>query len=173
MIRAEQASEVEVIEQIHLAAFAHYPGNGTIEAKLVRLLREHDSWIPELSLVAEKDGEVVGHVLLTRATVGEQQVLALGPIGVVPGLQKTGIGTTLMHAAIEIAQRDGERLIALLGDPAYYSRFGFVLGTEVGITSGEPQWAEHFQVLPLTSSSRANSAIRHRFTNSIEVTRRR
>lgn len=149
MIRAELPSDIEVIDQIHRAAFARYPGNGTIEAKLVHLLRQHPSWIPELSLVAEKDGAVVGHVLLTRATVGDQRVLALGPIGVVPDLQRAGVGSTLMHAAIELAKCDGEPLIALLGDPAYYSRFGFVLGPEVGITSGEPDWAEHFQVLPL------------------------
>ena len=105
--------------------------------------------MPELSWVAEIDGRVVGHCVCTRGHVGEVGCVGLGPIGVVPEAQRAGVGSALMYASIGAADALGEPLIALLGDPAFYSRFGFLLSTDLGVRPPETSWGVHFQVLPL------------------------
>ena len=99
--------------------------------------------------MAELAGEVVGHVISTRGWVGELELLGLGPIGVVPRLQRHGIGTALMKETVARANAAGERGIALLGGPEYYSRFGFVPSTSLGVAAAGPGWGAHFQLLPL------------------------
>ena len=83
--------------------------------------------MPQLSLVADNGQLVVGHVMATRATVGpnESPVLGLGPLGVLPSHQRQGVGTVLMEAIIGIVESSDEPMIVLLGEPAYYHRFGF------------------------------------------------
>jgi putative acetyltransferase len=146
IIRRETASDVEAIAAVTEAAFAQRPGG---EVWLVGALREDVGWIPELSLVAEVDGEVVGHVLCTRGHVDGTPVLGLGPLSVRPDVQGRGVGKALVHAVLGAAEALGEPLVALLGDPAYYSRFGFRAAEDVGITPPQPEWAQYFQVRAL------------------------
>ena len=87
------------------------------EVELLRALFECEEYLPEFSVVAELDGEIVGHVISTRGWVGELALLGLGPIGVVPRLQRHGIGSALMKETIARANAAGERGIALLGRP--------------------------------------------------------
>ena len=75
----------------------------------------------------------------------------IGPIGVEPNARRAGIGSALMHAMIGAADASGEPLIALLGDPADYSRFGFFTSTDIGVEALDPAWDVHFQVLPLST----------------------
>jgi putative acetyltransferase len=93
--------------------------------------------------------EVVGHVLCSRAHVDQTPALVLGPLSVRPSMQRMGIGAALVRTVVTRAETMGEPLIALLGDPAYYSRFGFRLAGEYGIEPPVPGWAQHFQVLTL------------------------
>jgi putative acetyltransferase len=74
-------------------------------------------------------------------------VVGLGPIGVLPAAQGRGVGTALMYALLGAAQAGGETLVGLLGEPAYYGRFGVVAATDVGITPPDPGWGRYFQVL--------------------------
>lgn len=122
-----------------------------IEARLLDELRECDGWLPALSIVAELDGTVVGHVVTTRGFVGDIPALGLGPIGVLPSHQHRGVGLALMHASIGAADALDEPLIALLGSTAYYPRFGFAASTTLGITAPDPSWGAHFQVRTLTA----------------------
>ena len=86
--------------------------------------------------MATDDDTIVGHVMLSHAHVGEHPALGLGPIGVDPARQQQGIGSALMHEAIERASRTEYPLIALLGHPTYYPRFGFrPAETTFGITT--------------------------------------
>ncbi len=85
------------------------------------------------ALVAEDDGTVVGHVQLSRARIGSADVLALGPIGVRPDRQGEGIGSALVLAALEAAREHRATAVILLGDPAWYPRFGFRAGSELGL----------------------------------------
>ncbi len=131
-----------------------------MEAPLVDWLRASPAWIPELSLVAvdpvggpaaDPDGDVVGHVVCTRGTVGSAPVLALGPLSVRPDRQRRGVGKALMHAVLGAADALGEPLVALVGWTGYYPRFGFRPASEYGITPKHPEWEEHFQVRTLTA----------------------
>ncbi len=151
LIRRELPSDIDAIGAVHASAFATDDGTQPVEVGLVTQLRTDSSWIPELSVVAQIDGVVVGHVCLTRATVGIYPVLALGPIGVDRALHATGVGTALMHAALGAADALNEPLVGLLGHLDYYPRFGFVPAATVGIVPSEPEWQSHFQIRTLTA----------------------
>ena len=127
------------------------PGQIPNEAGLIDDLRAGPAWLPALSLVAVTPaGEVIGHVLGTRGHVGQDPVLALGPLAVRPDRQRHGVGSALMHAVLGAADALGEPLAALLGDPAYYRRFGFQLSNLYQITPPRPHWQPHFQVRVLS-----------------------
>ena len=170
LIRREAAGDADAIRAITAAAFARPgqpPGEIVPEARLVGELRASPAWLPALSLVAVSlptqplptpslaavppAGEVMGHVLCTRGHVGQALVLALGPLSVRPDSQRRGVGSALMHAVLGAADALGEPLVVLLGDPAYYCRFGFRLAADYQIEPPQPQWQPHFQVRALTS----------------------
>ena len=153
LIRRETERDAEPIRAITTAAFAprRPPGQIPPEAELIDELRAGPAWLPALSLVAVTPaGEVIGHVLGSRGHVGQEPVIALGPLAVQPDRQRHGVGSALMHAVLGAADALGEPLVALLGDPAYYRRFGFELSTVYRITPPKPEWQPHFQVRVLT-----------------------
>ena len=153
LIRRETECDADVIRAITTAAFASRqpPGQIPPEAGLIDELRAGSAWLPALSLVAVTPaGEAIGHVLGTRGHVGQDPVLALGPLAVRPDCQRHGVGSALMHAVLGAADALGEPLVALLGDPAYYRRFGFELSTVYQITPPRPEWQPHFQVRALS-----------------------
>lgn len=117
-IRQERAADSPAIHAIITAAFGQED-----EATLVDMLRrDGDLW---LSLVAEDEaGEIIGHIALSRLKSPARSV-ALAPVSVAPDRQGGGIGGALIRKSIEEARRKGEALIFVLGDPAYYTRFGF------------------------------------------------
>jgi putative acetyltransferase len=150
LIRREGPVDAAVIREITAAAFGR-----PAEARLVDELRESEAWIPALSMVAVSvESEVVGHVLCTRGHVGGAPVLALGPLTVRPDRQRAGVGSALMHAVLGAGDALGEPLVALLGDPRYYGRFGFRLSDEYEITPPVAGWQPHFQVRLLTGYRR-------------------
>ena len=154
LIRREEETDAGVIRAITAAAFARpdAPDHAPPEARLVDELRASAAWIPAASLVATgADGDVTGHVLCTRGHVGDVPVLALGPLSVRPDRQRTGVGSALMHAVLGAGDALGEPLVALLGDPGYYGRFGFRLGRDYQITPPVADWQPHFQVRVLTA----------------------
>jgi putative acetyltransferase len=149
LIRREGPRDAAAIHEITVAAFAR-----PVEAALVDELRDSEAWIPVLSMVAVESGVVVGHVLCTRGHVGGAPVLALGPLTVRPDRQRAGVGSALMHAVLGAGDALGEPLVALLGDPRYYRRFGFRLSGEYQITPPVASWQPHFQVRLLTGYRR-------------------
>ena len=160
IIRRELPADVPAIRAVTAAAFATAPHSAPPvepdgapgEATLVGWLRGDPGWLPALSLVAQAaDGQVVGHVVCTRGSVDEAAVLGLGPLSVDPGHQRSGVGSALLHAVLGAADALDEPLVALLGDPAYYGRFGFQPATAVGITAPDPAWGDLFQVRTLTA----------------------
>ena len=86
-VRREGAGDADATRAVHRAAFG---GDDPVEARLVDVLRADSGWLPHLSLVAERDGEVVGHVVATRAWVGDVAALGVGPVGVLPREQGRG-----------------------------------------------------------------------------------
>lgn len=146
VVRRERPSEAAAVEAVVAAAFAREPGVRPAEAALVERLREDAGALPRLALVAEVGGVVVGHVVCSRGWVDASLVLGLGPLAVAPERQGQGVGSALMHAVLAAAEALEEPLVALLGAPGYYGRFGFAPSAGEGIAAPDPRWGEHFQV---------------------------
>jgi putative acetyltransferase len=143
-IREETPDDFDAVHAVTAAAFGRDD-----EAHLVRRIRVSEQYVPTLSFVAEDDGEINGHVMLSYVDLAGSQVLELAPLSVAPSRQGEGVGSALARAALEAAERHGEPLVLLLGDPAYYSRFGFVLAAEHGIHPPDAAMAPAFQVAVL------------------------
>src|SRR5262245_24345952 len=100
--------------------------------KIVEAVRDDDG---SFALVAEEEGAVVGHVQFSRAWIGEVAVLALGPVGVLPDRRGRGVGSELIREGLEEARSRGEAAVILLGDPAFYPRFGFEPASAFGLSN--------------------------------------
>lgn len=151
LVRRERPSDQAAVAAVHAAAFAR-DGSLPAEVALVDKLRADRDVIPALSLVAEvSGGEIVGHVVCSRGYLDQRPSLGLGPLGVLPAHQRSGIGTALMHAVLGAADALDEPEVFLLGQPGYYGRFGFVLAAPLGLQPPDPAWSEHFQVRSLTA----------------------
>ncbi|WP_372864468.1 GNAT family N-acetyltransferase [Spongiibacter sp.] len=125
LIRKEQAGDVQAIHALTVAAFREAAHSDHTEQFIVKALRQ--SAALSISLVAEDDGDIVGHVALSPVTIsdGSDRWYGLGPISVLPDKQGAGIGTKLMNAAIQELKKMPAKGCVLLGDPNYYHRFGF------------------------------------------------
>lgn len=150
LIRRELPEDVDAITEVHAAAFAGAQ-DPPVEAGLVVALRASDAWLPALSLVAVDGGRVVGHVVCTRAHVDGTPALGLGPLGVRPPAQRSGVGSALMHAVLGAADALDEPVVVLLGHKDYYPRFGFEPAARLGIVPPVAAWGEHFQARPLSA----------------------
>lgn len=127
------------------------------EVGLLDQLRADRGWLPALSLVAIEPGDagesedtVVGHVVCTRGAVDGAPGLGLGPLAVRPDRQEQGVGAALMHAVLGAAEALGEPYVALLGEPAYYRRFGFRPSALYGVEPPDARWGDYFQMRLLT-----------------------
>ena len=127
-VRAETADDIKAIDVVHLSAF-----EGDDEVGFIDSLRDTSGYIPELSLVAEFNGRIVGHILLTKICLQQGSksvdILALAPMAVVPSQSHRGIGSELVNTAIEMAKGRGYKAIAVIGHPEFYQRFGFKLAS--------------------------------------------
>ena len=125
-LRPEAAGDVEAIAALTTSAFAGNPHASGTEADIIARLRA--SGALAVSLVAEAGGSLVGHVAFSPTN--HPGWFALGPISVAPGVQKRGIGTELIGAGVADLRMKGASGCILMGDPAYYGRFGFLVTPE-------------------------------------------
>lgn len=125
LIRSERPSDAEIIGDITTAAFATMPMASGDEAQLIERLRSSGGLA--LSLVAEIDGQVVGHIGFSPVTVNRQDGpwYQLSPVSVRPDLHKQGIGSALIIEGIERLKQMGAETCLVLGHAEYYPRFGF------------------------------------------------
>jgi putative acetyltransferase len=120
----ESASDADAIRSITKAAFADEPHSNQTEPAIIDALREANAI--RLSLVARLEGRVVGNVVFSDVAIGaEDGWVGLGPVSVEPGLQRGGIGSALIQSGLEAMRQEGAKGCVLVGDPAYYHRFGF------------------------------------------------
>lgn len=128
-LRHETTNDIAAIEAVTIAAFANAPHTSHTEQFIVRALR--DAGELALSLVAEEHGQVIGHVALSPVTITNDHGhkakgwYGLGPISVLPQRQGHGIGSRLMKQALSELRAMQAAGCVLLGEPAYYGRFGF------------------------------------------------
>ncbi|GAB2315176.1 GNAT family N-acetyltransferase [Stenotrophomonas geniculata] len=145
-IRAEAIDDHATLRALTEAAFRDAAHSSHTEQFIVAALRARGEL--SVSLVAEMDGKVIGHVAVSPVTISDGSTgwFGLGPISVLPAWQGQGIGAALMHAALEALRQQDAHGCVLLGEPAYYGRFGF--RAEPGLVlPGVP--AEYFQALCL------------------------
>lgn len=137
-IRRERSGDVDAIGELIRSAFLGKPYAEGDEAELVEALRAQDAL--SVSLVAERDGTIVGQVAFSpaRASDGTPGWYALGPLAVLPAHQRAGIGSTLVHEGLEAISELGARGCILTGDPSYYSRFGFKVSPENAPLASHP-----------------------------------
>ncbi|MEO6317840.1 MAG: N-acetyltransferase [Acidimicrobiales bacterium] len=149
-IRQETAGDASPIAKVVAAAFG-----SPAEARLVEMIRGSAGYVPKLALVAERDGKIVGHVMISHARLDrggdERRIAMLSPLAVAPDRQRQGVGSALVRAAVALADERGEPLVVLEGSPAYYGRLGFVPSARHGIELPLPSWAppEAAQVMRL------------------------
>jgi putative acetyltransferase len=141
------------VRRIHAEAFRSpdKPAEDPPEVGLVDDLIAAGDVVPALSLVAVREGELLGHVVCSKATVGEHAVVGLGPIAVLPEHQRQGVGDALMHAVLAAADALEIPLVGLVGSTEYYPRYGFVSAGKLGIEPPDPAWGDHFQVRTLAA----------------------
>ncbi|MCX5068323.1 N-acetyltransferase [Micromonospora lupini] len=157
-LRPEGPADTGPVRRVLASAFARPEVQTPPEVELVDDLRGTDAWVSELAMVAEYGGEVVGYSLLTRVRVRPDggavaPALTLGPVAVAPHRQRVGHGSAVVQAALDAATELGERLVVVLGDPAFYRRFGFGPATELGLTSPWAGLGEPWQALVLPPST--------------------
>lgn len=152
LIRPEEPLDHAAITTVVTAAFG-----SPAEAVLVERIRASPGHHPEYALVADVDGRVVGHVMVSDVELVDaghrRTILSLSPLAVAPDVHGRGIGSALVRAVAAAVDADGHPFIVLEGSPAYYARFGFVDARRHGIHIHLPEWAppEAGQVLPLTN----------------------
>lgn len=145
-IRPESTSDYNNVYSLIKQSFAtaeHCDGN---EQDLVAALRESNAFVPELSLVAEIDGKLAGHILFTEIKIGEVTALALAPLAVLPECQKKGVGSALIKAGHEKARELGYSCSVVLGSENYYPKFGYVPAEKYNIKAPFDVPSENFMV---------------------------
>lgn len=153
LIRPEEPRDIPVIFKVNQEAFGQDD-----EARLVDRLRQSQSFIPELSLVATKGETVVGHILFTRVRIINRNKettlsLALAPMAVLPAYQGKGIGSLLVNTGLKHAKEMGFGSVIVLGHEHYYPRFGFVPAINYGIEAPFPVQMVNFMAIELFESS--------------------
>lgn len=158
-VRLEEEKDYGIVEEVTKEAFS-YPERierskieCCLEHYMVHSLRKKDG-INELSFVAEINGEIVGHIIYSKAFIRKSNdmkvdVLNFGPLSVLPKYQKQGVGTALMRHSIECARGLGYGAILFFGRPEYYPRFGFVDAKEFKITDCEGNNSPAFMAMEL------------------------
>jgi len=153
-IRAQSTDDDSAVWQVNKSAFPTPAEAGLVE----RLRAEAD---PVVSLVAEDDGAIVGHILFSPATLAADSnfiAFALGPMAVLPGRQRQGIGSALVRAGLDACAGLGGRAVFVLGHPDYYPRFGFLPASRFGIVSQFEVPDDVFMALELEPGALAGKA---------------
>jgi len=146
VIRSETQKDIHAIGQVTALAFAGKPYSDETEPLIIERLRNAGAL--SLSLVAEANFRVVGHAGFSVVHINGLDIgwFGLGPISVLPGLQKQGIGSRLIEAGLSLLRENGAQGCVLEGDPGYYHRFGF--RSHPGLTYEGSPAPEYFMALP-------------------------
>ena len=151
-IRQESPKDYEEVYMVVKTAFEmaeHSDGN---EQDLVVALRNSDSFIPKLSLVAVKDDKIEGYILFTKIKIENHEEIALVPLAVLPEYQKQGIGSMLIEQGHKIAKKLGYHYSIVLGSENYYPKFGYIPATQYGIQAPFDVSNENFMAVKLNDT---------------------
>ena len=157
--RTEKPEDFRRVEELVRDAFWDVYAPGCSEHFLLHRLRDSASYLPELSLLAERDGKILGQVAWSKGVVkGEDgkttEVVTFGPIVVDPSVQGQGIGSALLRKTFPMAEKRGFPCVVIYGNPDYYGRFGFEDAGKWGIRTRDGENFPGFQLLPLGEKTR-------------------
>lgn len=129
-IRNERKEDYSIVEEITRKAFYNVYVPGCMEHYLVHVMRDHEDFIPELDFVLERDGQVIGNIMYTKAKLTdedgtEKEILTFGPVSVLPEYQRNGYGKLLINHSCQKAAELAYDVIVILGSPANYVSCGF------------------------------------------------
>ena len=157
-VRTETAADIAAIHSVEASAFGRED-----EAALADALRELNQDF--ISLVATVGDEIVGHVCFSRVGIegmsGGGRYLALAPLAVLPDHQRRGIGSMLVRAGVDECRRWNVDAVFVVGDPRYYSRFGFQSGSELGVQCEFDVPDDAFRVIELSPASMGRGVLRY------------
>lgn len=148
--RIEDYNEVCFVIKTAFKGAEHTDGN---EHNLVNSLRKSNCFIPKLSIILEVDGKLIGHILFTEVKVGNNTILGLAPISVLPEYQNKGLGGKLIKYGHKVAKELKYKGIVLLGYPDYYTKFGYAPAINYGIRNTFEVPEEFFMAIELEDGS--------------------
>jgi len=139
-LRDERARDAAAIARVIAAAFADAPQGGRLEQGIVDALRA-DGCL-SVSLVAERDERIIGHVAFSPVTIGDGSPgwYGLAPLAVLPDCRRRSVGAGLVRTGLDALRRLGAHGCVVLGDPAYYARFGFGPAGEIVFPQAPPEY---------------------------------
>lgn len=153
IIRQEKASDYDEVYYVIKKAFESAEMSDGNEQELVNNLRKGTAFIPELSLIAEDNGKIVGHIMFTKVVIAGTTELALAPLSVLPKYQHQGIGTKLVNEGHRLARQLGYGYSIVLGSESYYPVFGYRPADELGIKAPFEVPRENFMVCRLNDKA--------------------
>jgi putative acetyltransferase len=164
-IRNETEADAPAIAAVTICAFMSAPHTSHTEQFIVAALRK--AGLLKISLVADAEGAVIGHVAVSPVSIsnGASGWFGLGPISVLPEHQRRGVGSRLMHEALRILREQGAAGCVVLGEPEYYSRFGFQADSNLILPDVAP---EYFQAISFDSSRPPGTVSYHQAFNARE-----
>ena len=160
-IRNEQKEDYRTVEQLVREAFWNLYVPGCNEHFILHNLRRSNDFVPELDFVAQREGQIVGQIVYTRGIIKregaeDKEVIAFGPVSVLPVFRRRGIGSALITHTIALARDMAYPAICIYGDPRYYSRFGFRCAEKYDIKTADDKFAVALQVLELRQGALSN-----------------
>lgn len=149
IIREENNKDFNEIYEVIRLAFMNAEHTEHNEHNLVNKLRDSEAFVKGLSLVAEDNDKIVGHIMLTKINIGNNESLALAPLSVLPSCQKNGIGSKLILESHKRAKELGYNSVVVLGHSDYYPRFGYEPASKWGIKAPFEVQDENFMAIEL------------------------
>lgn len=165
-IRPETPADAKAVARVITAAFTGHPMSDGTEADLVARLRQDPAFV--LALVAEKEGDIIGHIAFSEALISGEKVLVLAPLSVAPKWQDQGVGTALIKAAHQTLERLDYPAIVVLGHADYYARFGYEKAADYGINAPFDVPEEALRVRRLKDSPLPSGVIQYAAAFGIE-----
>ena len=152
-IRQENKNDYEQVYNVVKKAFEMAEESDGNEQDLVVALRNSESFIPELSLVAIIDNKIIGYILFTKIKIGEYEELTLAPLAILPEYQRQGIGSKLIERGHKIAKELGYHYSVVLGSEKYYPKLGYIPAIQYGIKAPFDVQSENFMAIKLNDTN--------------------
>ena len=154
LIRKETPADYRTVESLTREAFWNVYRPGCLEHYVLHQFRDRTDFVPELDLVMEVDGEIVGHVMYARSEIKTDTgrtvpIMTFGPISIAPQWKGQGYGTALLRASMEKAKELGAGALAITGNISFYGKSGFVVSKTKGIRYEDDPDADYFLITEL------------------------